>query len=79
MTIQKSGTEIDWKIPGVPINKGVFSDLRGKTLWIEEPYPFSRANALGEFLVQKSIHYIVRKVAYHEGVMYVNLEGGVQS
>ena len=72
-------TEIDWKISGIPINKAVYSDLRGKTLWIDEPYPMSKASGVGDFMIHNSIHYYVRKVAYHEGVMYVNLEGGEQS
>ena len=66
--------EIDWTIPGIPINKAVYSDARGKALWIEESWCFSNAHAVGEFMMRKGVAYIVAKVAFHEGTMYVNLE-----
>ncbi len=66
--------KIDYDAPGVPVLRAVFSDMKGKPLWTEEPYQFSRISAVGEYLVNKGVPYTVGRVAVCEGTMYANVE-----
>ena len=65
---------INYDVEGIPVRRAVYADMKGKPLWTEEGYPFSNINGVGDFLVQNTIPYIVKRVAVYEGTMYTNVE-----
>jgi hypothetical protein len=68
------GDSIDYKKLGVPVLRAVFTDFKGKPIWTEGNYQFSRMSSVGDFIVHESKQYVVRRVAVCEGTMYVNFE-----
>lgn len=58
----------------IDIQRGIYSDEYGIELWRDDPYPMSRGDAVGDYMVRESVGYTVRGVAYHAGTMYVNLK-----
>lgn len=65
---------IDYDAPGVPVFRAVYCDAKGRPIWTDDPYPMSRLDAVGDFMVHNGVSYTVEGVAVCEGTMYVNLE-----
>jgi len=58
---------------GYHITEIHYRDIYGSLLW-KDKMIFSRLHGVGEEMVEKSVHYIVKRVAVADDVQHVNIE-----